>query len=91
MAGYHLSLQRTERSHRQRCRQRTCRDHLLGEGEGLGADYPRAVGARQQAALDQGYVAMLRELGWQRKPKLVPRFAEYLAQWEAAGGGDVGA
>jgi len=39
---------------------------------------------RQLAALEAGYVQMLKELGWKRKAKPVPTLQEYLASKRAA-------
>jgi hypothetical protein len=60
-------------------------DEMLLKAQATGTPRDVLEVARHQAALDQGYVAMLRELGWKRKPKPVPDLATYLVSKKDSG------
>ena len=55
-------------------------DEMLLKTQATGTPRDVLEVARQQAALDAGYVSMLRELGWRPRAKPVPTLTEYLAQ-----------
>jgi len=59
-------------------------DEILCRTQATGTPRDVLGVGRQLAALEAGYVQMLKELGWKRKAKPVPTLQEYLRQREAA-------